>query len=128
MRNRLNAALFALAATLACGTIAGAADKPTSRPARDPEKVFKRLDADHDGLVSKSEFAAVAERRAKSGKGGKSGKAGAEAGDRLFAKLDADKDGFLSPEEFARLKDVRREAGATTRPAAKAGRRGRAKA
>jgi hypothetical protein len=123
MRHRpTTAVLFALAATLACGTIASAA-KPTSRPARDPEKAFKRIDIDHDGLISKTEFDAVAkrlaERREKPGKGGKGG-ANAEAGARLFEKLDADKDGFLSPEEFAKLQDVRRDAGgrgATTRPA-----------
>lgn len=47
------------------------------------EELFKKLDADSDGLISIAEAAADADVSSQ------------------FATLDANKDGFLSPEEFA---------------------------
>lgn len=128
MRNRSTpAVLLALAATLACAAVVEArpANAPTSRPARDLEAIFKRLDTDHDGLVSKAEFDAfakqLADRREKAGKGGKSGKGNADVGAKLFEKLDADHDGSLTPEEFKKLSELRQARGGE-------GKRNRAKA
>lgn len=87
----------------------------TSRPARDPAVVFKKVDTDADGKVSKAEFdafvAKAAERREGRGKGGKEGKNGGamDKGDAVFAKLDADQDGSLTPEEFAKFAELRKE-------------------
>ncbi len=59
-----------------------AADKPK----RDPEAIFKKLDKNSDGKVSKEEFSAVVKDAAKA--------------DKAFAKKDKNGDGFLTLEEF----------------------------
>ncbi|WP_193211935.1 hypothetical protein [Luteolibacter marinus] len=58
----------------------GAKKKPN------PEKIFKKKDADKDGFLSKEEFT----------KGAKN----AERAGKAFAKKDKDSDGKLSPAEF----------------------------
>lgn len=63
-----------------------AADKPK----KDPEVVFKKLDKNSDGKLSKEEFSAA-------------GKDAAKA-DKAFAKLDKDGDGSISLEEFKAAK------------------------
>jgi len=59
-----------------------AADKPKA----DPEAVFKKMDKNSDGKLSKEEFSAKAKDAEKAGK--------------VFAKKDKNGDGFLSLEEF----------------------------
>jgi len=67
-------------------SLAAAADQKDQN--RDPEAVFKRLDADKDGFLSEKEFLAKRE-----------GDAATKAKE-VFARLDKDKDGKVTLEEF----------------------------
>ena len=69
-----------------------------------PEAIFKKLDTDGDGKISKTEFAKLGEVAKKAGKGGKAGK-----GDKLFSKLDTNGDGSLSLEEFKKLGEQKKK-------------------
>jgi len=62
------------------------------------EGMFKRLDADSDGKVSKDEFKKLAD----AGPGGKL-KDNPELLDRIFSRLDANGDGSISAEEFKKF-------------------------
>lgn len=74
----------ALAAGLCLPFAIGAQEK---KP-QDPEAVFKRLDRNGDGKLSKEEFVGNLEGEKKSKK------------ENRFAQLDKNNDGFLSLEEF----------------------------
>ncbi len=78
--------LLMLALCLGFAAPVMAADKPK----RDPEAVFKKMDKNSDGKVTKEEFSAVAKDAAKA--------------DKAFAKLDKDGDGSLTLEEFKAAK------------------------
>ncbi len=72
----------------------GGGDKPKppgegGKPRPSPEEIFKKLDADADGFISKDEF--MASPRAQENK---------EKAEARFTELDADKDGKLSKDEF----------------------------
>jgi hypothetical protein len=90
---------------LALATAGSAADPPADQPKKnqrgDPEAVFKRIDTNGDGKISKDEFKAFIEKASK----GK--KLNAELIDKLFGRLDTDGDGYLSLEEFKALRDLR---------------------
>ena len=75
--------LLMLALCLGFSAPVMAADKPK---AADPEAMFKKMDKNSDGKVSKEEFSAKAKDAAKA--------------DKAFAKLDKDGDGSLTLEEF----------------------------
>merc|ERR1719375_3024537 len=55
------------------------------------DEMFKKLDADGDGKITKDEFRAAMEKKGLS----------PEEIDEMFKKLDADGDGIISPEEWA---------------------------
>ncbi len=64
--------------------------------------MFKKLDTDNDGRLTKAEFAKL--KAAKGNKAGKAGKtskkkSGKKSGG-MFAKLDANHDGYLTFDEF----------------------------
>jgi Ca2+-binding EF-hand superfamily protein len=106
--------LAAALAILACSVVsASAADKAAKK--RDPEQVFKRLDTNSDGKVSKEEFSRLADRLAKKLDADKA----KETATRLFEKLDADKDGSISAEEAKKIAEVRREVRKAAKKAAK---------
>ena len=69
---------------------------------RGPAQVIKKLDADKDGQLSKSEFEAARSKAAARGKG----KAGAARG-KVFDRLDANGDGSLSATELKKLQELR---------------------
>ena len=73
-----------------------------------PEALFKRLDSNGDGKISKEEFAKFAEvmkEKAKDkGKGKNANGKGAEA---IFNRLDSNGDGYLSLDEFKKLSEMR---------------------
>ena len=64
--------------------------------------MFKKLDANSDGKVTKEEFAKFAENKPKA-----TAKPGAS--DKLFSKLDANGDGALSAEEFKKLSERKKK-------------------
>jgi hypothetical protein len=110
----MHRALFAAALLgmmgLVAATAAAADDdaKPGKKQGkRDPEALFKRMDSNSDGKVSKEEFTkffeAMKEKRAAKGKGGK----GKGDPSKLFEKLDANGDGYLSLEEFKKFGEMR---------------------
>ena len=79
-----------------------AAAKPKSKGDR-VEMLFKKLDADGDGKLSKEEFAKITELHKKA-----DGKAKGKHVHKLFEKLDADGDGKISLDEFKKMKELRK--------------------
>ena len=65
--------------------------KPGEGKRPSPEEIFKKLDANADGSVSKDEFMAGPRAKQDPAKGGEH-----------FTRMDTDKDGKLSKEEFAK--------------------------
>lgn len=80
----------------------GPGDKGGKRP--DPEKVFKSLDGDGDGKLSREEFskAPMLEKIEEKKPG---------SADKFFSRLDANKDGSLSLEEFKKMGEGRKKPG-----------------
>jgi hypothetical protein len=95
---RLLFGLPCLALCLLAGPTSGEAAPRPKRP--DYDKLFRFLDANKDGKISREELrklATVAPRL----KGDKA------LADKLFDRLDTDKDGFLSPAELKKLRELR---------------------
>jgi Ca2+-binding EF-hand superfamily protein len=83
-------------------------DKAKGKP--DPEAMFKRLDSDGDGKISKEEFAKFAEvMREKVKEKGKGKNANGKGADAIFSRLDANGDGYLSLEEFKKVSEMRQK-------------------
>ncbi len=124
---KLPLTIKALAFTFALSGIAAAADdKPATTglraqgaKQRDPEAIFKRIDADGDGKITKEEFEKAGDRlRERTKERGTGAKTGASAGSgkigsRLFERLDTNKDGALSLEEFKKIGELRHKRGET---------------
>lgn len=75
------------------------------RGAGDPEAMFKRLDANGDGKVTKEEFAKMRENLPEKIKEKTKGKGNGQLGDKLFDLMDTNKDGSLSLEEFKKFRE-----------------------
>jgi len=74
----------------------------------DPEALFKRLDANGDGKISREEFAKFAEIvREKAKEKGKGKNATGKGADAIFNRLDTNGDGYLSLEEFKKISELR---------------------
>ena len=74
------------------------------------ERLFKKLDTNNDGKLSKEEFLKLADLR-KNRPGAQPAAAKPKAGQHLskiFDKLDTNNDGFLSFEEFSKLPELRK--------------------
>jgi Ca2+-binding EF-hand superfamily protein len=99
-RTLLTLAALAVSAVAISTACAEDGDKGKDKGKRNPENLFKKLDANGDGKVSKEEFAKMAERAGGKGKGGK-------GGDKLFGRLDGDNDGFISKDEFKKMSEMR---------------------
>jgi hypothetical protein len=79
----------------------GTAEAAKAKKKGDPEAMFKKLDADNDGKLTKEEFAKI-------GEVGKKPKAAKPKKiDQMFSKLDTNNDGSLSLEEFKKLSEVK---------------------
>lgn len=110
-----------LAASFAFSGIATAADdkttttEPRARAGkhRDPEAMFKRLDANGDGKITKEESGKLRERMQQHRAGAKGGAAAGKGqlGERFFTHLDANSDGALSLDEFKKIGERRAQAG-----------------
>ncbi len=73
-----------------------------------PEAIFKKLDANNDGKLSRDEFMKMAD-WIKARRGDKAGEKALKFLPRMFERLDANKDGSLTLEEFKKLPEVRKE-------------------
>jgi len=106
MARRFLAAVMVVGLAMASSVAADGDKKGEGK--RDPEMLFKKLDANSDGKLSKDEFVKLAELRKGDGEG--KGKGG-EFLDKLFTKLDVDNDGSLSLDEFKKFGELRGEKG-----------------
>ena len=76
----------------------------------DAEAVFKRLDANEDGKLSKEEFAKFGEQaREKLKEKGKAKNADGRMSEAIFKRLDANNDGYLTLEEFKKIGEMRQQ-------------------
>lgn len=88
--------IMTLTALFVSASLATAADEPKKGEGKgdgkrpNPEEIFKRLDSNSDGSVSKDEYMAGPRAKQDPAKGAEN-----------FTKLDKDKDGKLTKEEFA---------------------------
>ena len=96
--------VLAMAGAIAFGVSARAGDdKPAGDVAKakgvqhSPEEMFQKMDANNDGMVSKDEFVAAQEARAKEAGREAPAKEGIE---KRFAALDINNDGNLTKDEF----------------------------
>jgi hypothetical protein len=85
--------------------------KGKGQPAQTPEAIFKRLDTNGDGKLSRQEFRKLGPLIARRAKGELKDKPQrtAKLVERLFNRLDINKDGYLSLEEFKKFRDYRRQ-------------------
>jgi hypothetical protein len=107
--------MLGLTATLVLATAVSGADGPAQPKAKgalkDSDAVFKKIDTNGDGKISKEEFRKFfADIAAKSGK--LDADKADQIADKLFEKLDADGDGFLSKDEFRKFAELRGGLGA----------------
>lgn len=91
MKSMKTTALLAALLLCACPALAGNKSKKADRK-HDPEAVFKKLDSNSDGHVTKEEFLAS-----------RKGKKNPEKAAKRFVKADANKDGRISREEFVAM-------------------------
>jgi Ca2+-binding EF-hand superfamily protein len=105
------ACLLSVTGLLALVPDVSAKPKGASKGGDRIEMLFKKLDTNHDGKLTKEEFAKMSEMMHK--KGGDTqgkGKGGGKA-DQLFSKLDADGDGKVTLEEFKKLSELKNKKG-----------------
>jgi calcium-binding protein CML len=95
---------LALAAGILAGAVRGAFAQQAGGKGKppDPKALFKRIDTNGDGKLSREEFRAFIE----SHSGTKTHSP--ETIDRVFNRLDTNGDGFLSFEEFVKLRELRK--------------------
>lgn len=105
---------LALAAGVLAVAAGGTMADPPATTAKgqkgNPDLVFKRIDTDGDGKLSREEFRAFIEKASKGKLADKP-----ELIDKLFERLDTNGDGYLSPAEFKKLRDLREKLAAKQR-------------
>jgi Ca2+-binding EF-hand superfamily protein len=83
-----------------------ASAKPKAAKGDKLEAMFKKLDTNGDGVLSKEEFAKITELRHKKDGSAKGKGKGVEA---LFTKLNASGDGKLTLDEFRKIKELHKK-------------------
>lgn len=109
--------LSAVLGVLLLASAAGADDgqarkgKGKGRPAQTPEAIFRRLDGNGDGRLSRQEFRKLAPLIARRARGQLKDRPqrAAKLVERLFNRLDTNRDGYLSMAEFRKFRDYRRQ-------------------
>jgi len=93
--------ILALVWNLAVAPETAEAGKGKGKKKADPEALFKKLDANSDGKVTREEFTKITElgKKAKTAKPKKL--------DKLFAKLDTNNDGSLTLDEFKKITELK---------------------
>jgi Ca2+-binding EF-hand superfamily protein len=103
--------IFALAglAVVAASLVFTPAPAEAAKPKKGDklEQLFKKLDANNDGMLSPAEFAKLSEIKKKASDSAKKPGKSAKKMAKLFQKLDTNSDGFLSLQEFKKLKEAK---------------------
>jgi Ca2+-binding EF-hand superfamily protein len=73
------------------------------------ELMFKKLDTNHDGTLSKEEFSKIAELHKKTGEAKAEGKGKGKGAEVLFDKLNTSGNGKLTLEEFRKITELRKK-------------------
>jgi Ca2+-binding EF-hand superfamily protein len=106
--NRILSLAIALGLVLGLGSVGNAAEekkKKKKKEAPDFSAIFKKLDTNNDGKLSKDEFSAFKGLHEPK-KEGKEPKGLAELRGTWFTKLDTNNDGSVDAKEFAKIKEV----------------------
>ena len=101
--------ICALLAFCFAGTALGSDDDKGKgkgkRAIGEPDAMFKKLDANNDGKVSKEEFGKLRDNLPGKIKEKANGKGTGQLSDRMFDLMDGNKDGSLSLEEFKKVRE-----------------------
>lgn len=101
--------LFALLAVFTLNVCAGDENPKKRSLLGDPEAMFKKMDTNNDGKVSKEEFKKGFEQLAEKIEKLKDKKDRLEQfADRIFGMIDTDNDGSLSKDEFKKIGEFRK--------------------
>jgi Ca2+-binding EF-hand superfamily protein len=99
--------VLSVAGLLALAPDGSAGGKPKAAKGKGVELLFQKLDTNHDGKLSKDEFAKLSELRKAKGEG--KVKVKGKGLDALFGKLDTNNDGFLSLDEFKKIRELQKK-------------------
>jgi Ca2+-binding EF-hand superfamily protein len=107
--------MLGMTTALVLATAVSGADGDAAKKAKggkDTDALFKKIDANGDGKISKEEFRKFfADMAAKVGKLKDNPDMAEQIADKIFDKLDANGDGFLSKEEFQKFAEMRNSLG-----------------
>ena len=98
-----------LCALSAAGLLTLAGDVSAKPKGDKVELMFKKLDSNGDGTLSKEEFTKIAELHKKTGEAKAQGKGKGKGAEALFDKLNTSGTGKLTLEEFRKITELRKK-------------------